>query len=128
MQAHVSFFQRAAAFDSIAMDAGCYHIGPGMFTAQFPGNYVIQCKIAILFSTILAGVAIAPEDLMPGKWDLETRTLDHMFQPDDRRPGKGLRNRIDLTASINDQRGATGKDQVQRSMGATYVYGLKIGI
>jgi hypothetical protein len=99
-----------------------------MFTTRFPGDDMVQREIDILFSTILTGISITPEDLVPGKGDLEPRTVDHMLQPDDRRSGKGLRHRIDLTSSVNHQGCAAGKDKVQRSVRVAYMDRLIIGI
>jgi hypothetical protein len=57
-ESHIRFFWGMPRFAAIASGAGTDDILPTMLTTAVAGNYMIQCQLPGLLSTILTGVFI----------------------------------------------------------------------
>jgi hypothetical protein len=76
-------FKRASAFAMIAGWAGCSQVAPNMLPPLAARNYVIDCKPVSMLTTILAGEVVTPHNLSFTQLDMDARSLDHPFEPDD---------------------------------------------
>ena len=72
----------AAALAMVAVRAGSHDVGPTVLAAQVPRRHVIHSQIAFALSTILASIIIAAKDLTAGQFDVWTRPMDLVLQPD----------------------------------------------
>ena len=82
-QVHVHFPQLPSAFAVVAARAGRHYIGPDVLPAQVFGQHVVHRQVAGVPAAVLAGIAVPPEYLPAGLFDLQARPVDHFIQPDD---------------------------------------------
>jgi hypothetical protein len=108
--------------------AGCHHIVPEVLSSQVTRINVINGQVAALFPAILAGEIVASEDLAPVELHAQTRPIHHMLKADDRRTGDNLIDCMDITASVDNQRGFISYYQPDGSPYCTNVDRLKICI
>lgn len=101
-QIHVDFVKITASLAVIAGRAGGHHICPYVLSALVPGLYMVQGKVAVLSSAVLAGIIIPPENLPSGQFHFGAGPVYLLLQPDDRRAGQEFRNCVDVAASIHD--------------------------
>ena len=127
-QVHVHFPQLSAAFMMVAARAGSHYVGPDVLAAQVLGGDMIHRQFAGMPATVLAGVVIPTENLPAGQLDLQARAMDHLVEPDDRRAGQGLFNRLDGAATIHHHVGFSGEDQANGTTGIADVHGFEIGV
>jgi hypothetical protein len=71
-QVHAGLGRGAVALACVALDTGADDVFPNRWSTSVPWNDVIQIQIFPLKSapTVLAGVLIPLENIMPGKFDL----------------------------------------------------------
>lgn len=125
---HARVLKGAAAFAVIAGGAGCYHIAPGVPAAHMAWDDVVNREIHGVFSAILAGVAITPENLPPGEPDNLPGMHYHVREADNGRTGEHVGDRTDFAATIEHQRSFLGENQPNRPAQVADVERFKIGI
>ncbi len=74
-QAHVRFARKPVAFSRIAGDARANHVLPRSITTAITGHDVVEIELAAVekLAAVLAGVLIALEHVVPGKFYLLLR-------------------------------------------------------
>jgi len=87
---------------------------------------MVNGKVGGFFTTVLAGVVVAAEDLPPAERDLQTRAVNHVRQTDDRREGKYIVGGMNIAPAIEDQRGFLGQHESDRALITADVDRLKV--
>ena len=80
---HVYFFHLASALAVIAVGTGSYDICPDMLTTHMTGRHVIDGQVALALSAVLAGIIVPAKDLTASQFDMWTRPMNLVLQPDD---------------------------------------------
>ena len=127
-QVHMDFAQLPSALAMVAIRAGGDNIGPGMIAAHVLGEDMVHSQIVCVASTVLADVAITAKNFPAGQLDLQAGTMDHLLQPDDRRPRQGLLDGLDIAATVHYHVSFSREDQANGSAGIANIDRLKIGI
>jgi len=65
-QSHLGFFRGLTRFTAIAGYAGTNYVFPYMLTASVSWDYMVEGKLAGCPAAVLAGIAVAVEDLKAG--------------------------------------------------------------
>ena len=102
-QLHVGLLQGTAAFFAVAVRAGTHQILPLVLSPVVTWDNVIHGQVPGLTATVLASVAIPPEDLSLGELHPGARPPDHIAQLDYRRAQEGGgRSADDPSAILQD--------------------------
>ena len=119
--------ERAVALVEVAAQAGRHHVGPGRLPAARPRDDVVHGQPLPAAAAVLAGVAVAAEDVLLVEGDpLEEGLADVHGEPDHRRQGKAAGRRPDdprrgLDAlgfpRQQERDGAPGVGEMQRLVG-----------
>ena len=125
---HPGLFRRAGCLAMVAGDAGGYQIRPGVLSAGILGQHMVDGECAALTTAILAGIVIAPEDLMPRKLKDRAGTMDHVFETDNGRDGIRPAHSMKFPASVLDEGCFLRVDQAERSANVANMYGLEVGV
>src|SRR5262245_25852268 len=84
--------ERAVALLEIALEAGGDHVGPGGLATSGSRDHVVHRQLLAAAAAVLAGVAVAPQDVLLVERDaLEQRFSDVRRQPDHGREVKAPR-------------------------------------
>ena len=86
-EVHARLVGKAVALARIARDAGADHVFPGRQAALIAREDVIEVELVSLerFPAILAGVRVALEDIVPGKFHFLLRQAVEKEKHDDAR-------------------------------------------
>jgi hypothetical protein len=128
LQVHASLFGGVGTLLMVAMDTGCYDVIPGVGAMQCAGNDMVDCQFTAMQAAVLAGIAIASKNFMPGELNLRPGTLDHIFEPDDRRDRVGCRDGVEIPSSILDEGRLVVQDETERPPCVADMYGFKVGV
>src|SRR5687768_17449326 len=79
---HMDFFHLAPTLAMVAVRAGSHNVGPNVLTAQVSWGYMIHRKVALPLSTVLASIIVAAKHLTASQFDMWTRTMNLVLQPD----------------------------------------------
>lgn len=82
-QLHVDLFHPAAALAVVAMRAGRNNVRPDVLSTQVPGCDMIDGQVTLVLPAVLAGIIVPAENLPPCQFDVRTRPMDLVLQPDD---------------------------------------------
>jgi hypothetical protein len=77
------FLRPATALAVVAVGASRYNICPDVLPAQVTRRHVIHGQAALALSAVLAGIIIATKDLATCQFDVWTRPMNLVLQPDD---------------------------------------------
>lgn len=89
---------------------------------------MINGQVSRPFTTVLAGVIITPENLPAGQFDLETRAVNHVLQPNDRGARKGRSSGVNLSPSIHHHGCLVCQNQTNRTAQVADIDWLEIGV
>jgi hypothetical protein len=124
----VNFFQFSSTFAMVAVWTGSNNICPQVFSPQVFGPNMVNGQVVGMPPTILACIPVPAKDLPAGQLDLQAGTVNHLFQPDDRRNWNFLPDSLNITTPIHDQISLPQKDQANCAAGVTDVYRFKISV
>src|ERR1051326_2284536 len=99
-QVHVGFLGRPSALAVVAGPTGADQVVPAVPAAAVPRRYVIQRQVPRPHPTVLTRMVVADEDLASREPHPRPRPLDHIDQPNDRRPWKKPTRRSDRALGV----------------------------
>src|SRR5687768_10669066 len=82
-QLHMYFLYFAPTLAVITVRTGGYNVCPDVLAAHMSRCHVVYRQIALALSTILAGIIIPAKDLTASQFDMWTRPMNLVLQPDD---------------------------------------------
>ena len=82
---HVRLFHFAPTLAMVAVGAGRHDVRPDVLTAHMARDHMVHRQPAVALSTILAGIIITAKDFTPRQFDVWTRPMNLILQPNDRR-------------------------------------------
>lgn len=96
-EVHSCFFGHVVTFPGVALLARSYQVSPRIDAASCARDDMVDRKI-LPRSAVLALIAVALEDILPGKINALVRGVNISVQADDRRHGEALRDRPQFVA------------------------------
>jgi hypothetical protein len=81
---HVCFLRGAAGLAVVAVLAGGHDVVPGMLAAPIAGEDVVKGEVSRLASAVLAGVAVAQEDVAAAEASAGARSSDYVDEANNR--------------------------------------------
>jgi hypothetical protein len=81
---HVCFLRGATGLAVVAVLAGGYHVVPGVLAAPIAREDVVQGEVSRLASAVLAGVAVAQEDVAAAEASAGARSSDYVDEANNR--------------------------------------------
>jgi hypothetical protein len=97
----------------IAAFTGCHDVVPIMAAAAVARKDVIQCQVARLLATVLAGEAVSQEDIAARETALRPRAANEVNQADDGRNFENGGGTMEITAAVLDDLGFAAIDQYE---------------
>src|SRR5215208_6875828 len=97
---HMDFFRFASTFPVIAGRAGGHNVRPDMFPAQMARHYMIDGHTTIAFSAVLTGIIVAAKHLAACQFDMWTRTMNLILEPNHRRTRQQLFHCANMPAPV----------------------------
>ena len=126
VEVHVRFLRRAAGLAVITRLARGDDIRPLVRTAAVAWEDVVQRQVTCLLAAVLAGEAVAQEDIAARQSALRPRSANEVDKADDRRDLKERRRTVEVTATVLDDLGFTAIDQYKSSPDVAHVQRLVI--
>ena len=117
---------RPAALAVVARLARRHEVLPRVAAAAVAREHVVEGEVVRLPAAVLAGVAVAAEDLAPGELDARPRPADVVLEPDDRRGAVDLPDRADLGVVVLDDLGLGPEHEAERPRDVADVQGLVV--
>src|SRR5690606_8234329 len=127
-QVHLRLLEGPAALAVVASGTGSHQVVPKMLTTQPAGHDVIDRQLGRVLSAVLAGVAVAAQDLTLGQPYVRPRPVHHFLQPNDRWRGVDAPDRSYLGAPVEHQTGFSAQYQSDGAPRVAHIDRLEVGI
>jgi hypothetical protein len=82
----MNFFGFTSALPVVAGRAGGDNVRPDVFSAQMARDHMIDGHPSIAFSAVLTGIIVAAKHLATCQFDVWTRSMHLVLEPNHRRP------------------------------------------
>jgi len=110
-QVHARLLQFASPFAMVARRARRDYIRPGMFASKVARQYVIEGQVCGVTSAVLTDKVVSAEHFTSAELNVRARAVDHVLEANHGRPWISFRDRLDVTAAVNEQSCLSGEYQ-----------------